>query len=103
MINASGGLIPHHGSRETVFKTQVTAEDKSAEDKLMGMGFEVCDVKKALAAVWKSCEKGNLVQFGFLEGESFITNKKSGEKVFMKRKGGSYVLDVEFYDPASVF
>jgi hypothetical protein len=103
LINASGGLIPHHGSRETVFKTQVTAEDKSAEDKLMGMGFEVCDVKKALAAVWKICEKGNLGQFGFLEGESFITNKKSGEKVFVKRKGGSYVLDVELCDPTSVF
>jgi hypothetical protein len=49
--------------------------------------------------VWKICEKGNLVQFGFLEGESFITNKKTGDKVFMKRKEGSYVLDVDFSDP----
>jgi hypothetical protein len=99
LINASGGSIPHHGSRETVFKTRVTSRDNGAEEKLMSMGFEVCEVKKALAAVWKICEKGNLVQFGFLEGESFITNKKTGDKVFMKRKGGSYVLDVDFSDP----
>ena len=103
LINASGGHIPHHGSRETVFKTQVTAKNKTAEEKLMGMGFEVCDVKKALAAVWKICEKGNLVQFGFLENESFIMNKKTEEKVFMKRKGGSYVLEVELCDPKTVF
>ena len=49
-----------------MFKTEVTAKNKTAEEKLMGMGFEVCDVKKALAAVWKICEKGNLVQFWFL-------------------------------------
>jgi hypothetical protein len=103
LINASAGHIPHHGSRETVFKTEVTAKNKTAEEKLMGMGFEVCDVKKALAAVWKICEKGNLVQFGFLENESFIMNKKTEEKEFMKRKGGSYVLEVELCDPKTVF
>ena len=86
-----------------MFKTEVTAKNKTAEEKLMGMGFEVCDVKKALPAVWKICEKGNLVQFGFLENESFIMNKKTEKKVFMKRKGGSYVLEVELCDPAKVF
>jgi hypothetical protein len=95
---ASGAAIPYHGSREAVFKTTVTSGNKSAEEKLMSMGFEVCEVKKALAAVVKICEKGNLVQFGFLDGESFIKNKKTGEKVFMKRQGGSYVLDIEFCD-----
>ena len=30
-------------------------------------------------------------------------NKKTEEKVFMKRKGGSYVLEVELCDPAKVF
>ena len=53
--------------------------------------------------MWKICEKGNLVQFGFLENESFIMNKKTEEKVFMKRQGGSYVLEVELCDPATVF
>ena len=67
--------------------------------KLMGMGFEVCDVKKALAAVWKILEKGNLVQF--LENEN--ENKKTEENMFMKRKGGSYVLKVELCNPATVF
>mgnify|MGYP007020046071 CR=1 FL=1 len=44
LIKASSGRIPHHGSREMVFKTEVTAKNKTAEEKLMGMGFEVCDV-----------------------------------------------------------
>ena len=67
-------------ARETVFKTEVTAKNKTAEEKLMGMGFEVCDVKKALAAVWKICEKGNLVQFGFLENGSFTMNRRRRRK-----------------------
>ena len=64
--------------------------------KLMSLGFQVCDVKKPLAAVWRICEKGNVVQFGNEDHECFIQNKVSGDKVFMRREGGSYVLDVEF-------
>ena len=41
-------------------------------------------------------DKGNIVQFGPREEDNFITNVKSQEKVMMKRKKGSYVLDVEF-------
>ena len=40
LVNASGGSIPHHGFRETVFKTQVLSGDRGAEDKLVSMGFE---------------------------------------------------------------
>ena len=31
--------------------------------------------------------------------ESFLLNKKTGATVFLKRKGASYVVDVEFVDP----
>ena len=66
-----------------------------AENK-MAMEFQVCGVKKALAAVHKICRVGNVVQFGSEEDECFIKNKKSGKKVMLRRKGGSYVMDVEF-------
>ena len=42
LINASGGTIPHHGSRETVFKTKVVLWDTSKDDKLMSVGFARC-------------------------------------------------------------
>ena len=38
--------------------------DMTATNTTMTMNFEVCDVKKALAAVWRICKAGNVVQFG---------------------------------------
>ena len=66
------------------------------EEKRMAMDFQVWGVKKALAAVHKICRVGNVVQFGSEEEECFIKNKQSGQKVMLRRKGGSYVMDVEF-------
>ena len=92
LVNASGGGIQHWGAREVRF----TAEDVGKVRRLMGLGFQVCDVKKPLAAVWRICEKGNLVQFGPEDEDCFIQSKKSGDKVLLRRERGSYVLDVEF-------
>ena len=36
------------------------------------------------------------MQFGPDEGDNFIKNKKTGDMVKLRRKGGSYVLEVEF-------
>ena len=47
--------------------------------------------------------EGQLGPVWLLGNESFIMNKKTEEKVFMKRKGGSYVLEVELCDPKTVF
>ena len=40
----------------------------------MEMGFQVCDVKRALAAVSRITAKGNRVSFGPDEGDNFIQN-----------------------------
>ena len=66
------------------------------EETSVGLTFEATDVKKALAVVWRVCEKGNIIQFGDAAEDCFIKNKKSNRKIFMRRKKGSYVLDVEF-------
>ena len=62
----------------------------------MGLGFQVSDVKKLLAAVWSIADKGNIVQFGSSVADNFIMNVESKEKVLLRSKGGSYVLDAEF-------
>ena len=58
------------------------------------MRFEVCGVKKPLAAVWRIAGKGNRVCFGSEEGDNYIQNINDGRKMMMRRKGGSYVIDV---------
>jgi hypothetical protein len=68
----------------------------AGEETVVGLTFQATDVKKALAAVWRVCEKGNLIQFGEEPEDCFIKNKKTNRKIFMRKKKGSYVLDVEF-------
>ena len=60
----------------------------------MSMKFEVCGVKKPLAAVWRIAGKGNRVCFGPGEEDNYIQNVSDGRKMMMRRKGGSYVIDI---------
>ena len=62
----------------------------------MGLGFQVSDVQKPLAAVWRIAQKGNVVQFGPRPEDNFIKNLHTNKKVQMVRKGGSYVIEAEF-------
>lgn len=61
----------------------------------ISLGFEVTDVKKPVLSVNRICEKGNVVQFGRKEGESFIKNSSSGEWVPLRMRNKSYVMDVQ--------
>ena len=56
------------------------------------MSFEVTDVTKPLVAVRRIMEKGNEVHFG---KECYIRNVHTGERIPMRRKGGSYVVDID--------
>ena len=62
----------------------------------MGLCFQVADVKKPLVAVKRIAEKGNITQFGPEPGDNFIMNKKTGDKISLRPKGGSYVMDAKF-------
>ena len=69
----------------------------AGEDKtIMSLGFQVSDVQKPLAAVWRIAEKGNVVQFGPRAEDNFIQNVQTKKKVQMVRKGGSYVIEADF-------
>ena len=62
----------------------------------------MADVKKPLIAVKRICEQGNLVSFGPKEGDNFIQNKDTGDKVLMRPSGkGSYMMDVCFVNGTS--
>ena len=87
-VNASGVAINHYGNKKVSLKTAGT-------NKVIGMPFRVCDVRKPLAAVRNICEKGNLVQFGSEPGESFIKNKVTGEKVMLEKDNGQYVMSAD--------
>ena len=65
--------------------------------RIMGLSFQVADVKKPLVAVKRITEKGNHVSFGPEPGDNFICNKKSGDKMMLKSNGkGSYLMEVSF-------
>ena len=51
---------------------------------------------KPLASVARIMERGEIVQFGTAEGESFILNKTTGRKITIEKERGSFVLNVEY-------
>ena len=51
---------------------------------------QVCDVNKALLSVKKVIAAGNRVVFD--EAESYVEDKKTGEKMWMAEEDGMYIL-----------
>ena len=63
----------------------------------MGMGFQVCsEVRQPLAAVWRMCNRRNVVQFGPTNETCFVQKISSGKRVELRKKGGAYVIDSVF-------
>ena len=88
-VNASGGSMGHYGEKTATFKAGL-------EQGVMSLGFQLSDVQKPLAAVWRIAEKGNIVQFGPREEDNFVQNVKTGKKIYMVFKGGSYVIEANY-------
>ena len=93
---ANGADMAHAGEKEVTFKD-------AESGTVLGMTFQVTEVKKALAAVWRLTEKGNVVQFGPGLDQNFILNVQSGKKIMLHRRGGSYVMKVEYVKWTPVF
>ena len=86
------GFVAANGSRmQNYGGTQVKFEK---DGKVKAMNFEVTDCKKPLASVARIVDQGNKVVFD--EGESYILNKKTGEKIMLERERGTFVMTVEF-------
>ena len=79
---ANGVKIPNLGEKRF---TGISEEGVSR-----GMTAQVCDVNKALLSVAKITGNGNKVVFDS-EG-SYIENKTSGEKMWLKEENGMFML-----------
>ena len=79
----------HYGEKTATFWA-------GGAESVLSLGFQVSDVQKPLAAVWRIAEKGNVVQFGPRDEENFIRNVESGKVINMVRKAGSYVIEVDY-------
>jgi hypothetical protein len=63
----------------------------------MSLRFQVADVEKPLISVKRIVEQGNHVGFGPGDGDNYILNKESGNKLSLKSNGkGSYLMQVKF-------
>ena len=83
-VAANGSVINNEGERHVEMHT--------LDGVKRSMVFQVTTVNKALASVARMNEKGNVVVF---DGDnSYIQNKVSGEVIPMKKKQGSWVLEV---------
>ena len=60
--------------------------------KPMQMPFEVANISRPLASVGKICKQNNQVVFDDIE--SYILNKKTGEKVILREDNLLYFLDI---------
>ena len=89
LVNASGGQIAHYGERKVALK----AEDENGWEQLIGLPFQVCDVKRPLAAVSQICKRGNIVQFGEREEDCYIMNVSTQEKIWLSLENGQYVME----------
>ena len=87
LMTANGGKMGHYGEKEVTFRN---------DGSIVGLRFQVTDVKKPLLAVRRLVEKGNVVRFGPKPGESYIANIETGKRIPMERKGHSFVTKAEF-------
>jgi hypothetical protein len=93
-VAANGARMENHGEKKVRFK-------KGGADTMNNIMFQVTDVGKPLAAVSKILDKGNSVVFSRGAGGSFIRNDKTGEKTEIKEEKGTFVLEVDYYQPGS--
>ena len=91
---ANGQKMKNHGAVQAKFEN---------EGKPMSMSFHATSVKKPLGAVCRIAERGNIVRFGPGPKDNYIENITTKEKIFMKRERGTYVLEIDLQDNASVF
>ena len=87
LMAANGQEMPVDGEKVVRFET---------DGRKCGMRFLVTDTKKPLAAVSSIVDEGNVVVFGPGPWGSFIQNVHNGEKIFMTRKKGTYVIQVDY-------
>ena len=86
---ANGGSMGHYGEKDVTFRNE-------SDGELVGLKFQVTDVRKPLLAVRRLVEKGHIVSFGPEDDQNFICNTVTGRRIPMERKGGSFIIKAHF-------
>ena len=86
---ANGAEMKHHGEKEVTFRS-------GSDEDVIGLKFQVTDVRKPLLAVRRLVEKGNVVNFGPQPEQNFIYHPESGKRILMERRGGSFIIKAHF-------
>ena len=91
-VAANGARMENFGEKRVKFK----CTESNVMNKIT---FQVTEVGKPLASVSRILDKGNTVVFSRNKGGSYILNEKSGSKIELKEEKGTFVMNVEFYQP----
>ena len=86
---ANGGEMGHYGEKEITIRS-------GESEEVMGLRFQVTDVRKPLLAVRRLVERGNVVSFGPGPSDNYIQSVETGRKIPMERRGGSFVIKAHF-------
>ena len=86
---ANGGVMNHYGEKSVTFCS-------GNDEGVVGLKFQVTDVKKPLLAVRRLVERGNVVSFGPTPDDNFIKNVETGKVIPLEKKGGSFILKAHF-------
>ena len=97
-IGAEGSEMKYKGRKNIRFRPLRSENGEIVKGSLSEMEFHVTNSTKALASAAAVVDAGNDVYLTGRKGGSYIENVKSGERVYLKRKGGTFVFDVEFMD-----
>ena len=89
---ANGQKIPNLGEK----RFMATTED----GQVRALKAQVCEVNRPLLSVKKAVAAGNTVVFD--EGGSYIMNKKSQQKMWLKEENGVHVLQVMVAPPTEL-
>ena len=92
-VAANGGKMENMGEKKVRFRR----EGSEAVNSIM---LQVTGVGKPLASVSRILDKGNSVIFSRHGEGSYIVNEKTRQKIPIKEEKGTFVMDVEFLEPA---
>ena len=95
-VAANGGKMDNLGEKRVRFR-------RSGSAAVNSITFQVTGVSKPLASVSRILDKGNTVVFSRTGEGSFIRKERTGDKIPIVEEKGTFVVDVEFMEPASGF
>ena len=88
--------IPIKNKFQALAERQINMAEKTAEKtqqpRKCGMIFHMTDAKRMLASVDKIVAAGHKVNFGKGAKDNFIEHNVTGEKIFMQRENGVFVV-----------